>query len=208
MRLLRGLLMLLYSFLETMNHWDQQIFLLINESWSASFLDSFLPFWREKRNWIPLYFIMLVIAIIKLKKHAWWWIVLFIATVSLADIVSSHLMKPLFERIRPCQAGSGIETLMNLRLPNCPSNRSFPSSHAANHFAMAFFIFFSQAPKMYWSRWLFILWATIICWAQIYVGVHYPGDILGGAIIGLILGLALGKIYLKYNTKIKKYFQK
>lgn len=195
--------MIAYSILESLNHWDQQLFLLINKSWTNDFLESFLPFWREKKNWIPLYVLIFFVAIYKHKKHAWWWILMFVITVALADAISSHVFKPWVDRIRPCQLGSGIEDVMQLRLPRCPGNRSFTSSHAANHFAMAFYIFFTSAISMKWSRWLFILWAAIISYAQIFVGVHYPGDILGGMVLALLLALLTSSIYLKYQNRIK-----
>lgn len=193
---------MLSTILETLNHWDQQLFLLINKDGSHSFLDVFLPLWREKRNWIPLYVLMLIVVILKMKWKSWWWILLLLASVALADVISSHILKPGVDRLRPCQAGSGIEHLMILRLSNCPGNGSFTSSHAANHFAIAFFIFFTQRFSMKCSRWLFILWAAIICWAQIYVGVHYPGDILGGMVIGGSLAYLMYWIYQRYDHKV------
>lgn len=195
---------MLESLFDTLNHWDQSFFLLINKEWSSDFLDSFLPFWREKRNWIPLYIILAIVAIVKMKKRSWWWILLLITSVGMADVVSSHILKPLIDRVRPCQEASGIAELMILRLSNCPNNGSFTSSHAANHFAIAFFIFFTQSVRMRYSRWLIILWAAIICWAQVYVGVHYPGDILGGAIVGGGLAYGFNILYRRYYHQIFK----
>lgn len=196
--------MLLTTTLEFLNHWDQQLFLLINKSGNA-FLDQLLPIWRDKKTWIPLYVLMLVVVIYRFKKQAIPWIICIIATVAFADIISSHFFKPGFGRLRPCQDGSGIAHLMLLRLPNCPGNGSFTSSHAANHFALAFYLFFTLKKYLKNYVWLFILWATVICWAQIYVGVHYPGDILGGAILGFALAKIFTFVYLKIN---KKYFYK
>ncbi|MBX9449991.1 MAG: phosphatase PAP2 family protein [Taibaiella sp.] len=176
--------------------------MLINKDGGHSFLDVFLPLWREKRNWIPLYVLMLIVVILKMKRKSWWWILLLLASVALADVISSHILKPGVDRLRPCQDGSGIEHLMILRLSNCPGNGSFTSSHAANHFAIAFFIFFTQRISMKYSRWLFVLWAAIICWAQVYVGVHYPGDILGGMVIGGSLAYLMNWIYQRYDHKV------
>lgn len=119
-----------------------------------------------------------------------------------ADAISSHILKPGINRLRPCQEGSAVVEDMVLRLSNCPGNGSFTSSHAANHFALALFIIFSLSKEMGAHRWWFLPWAMMICWAQIYVGVHYPGDILGGALLGLGLAFSFDFLYRKISQKV------
>lgn len=186
--------------LEQLNDWDQHLFSAINIGCSNGFLDEILPIWRLKNTWIPLYILMLIIIIVRFKKQSIYWILAMIVTVSLADIISSHFLKPYFDRIRPCNDVL-LQASTILRAPYCPGNGSFTSSHAANHFAIAAFVNFSLSPWLKWRGWIFYLWATIICFAQIYVGVHYPGDILGGAVLGILLGYIISYFYNKYFRK-------
>lgn len=176
--------------------------MLINKDWSSNFLDQTLPWWREKRNWIPLYLLLLIFVLIKLKKQAWLWILGILASVGLADLISSHLLKPNVGRLRPCHPDSAVAHDMILRLSNCPPNGSFTSSHAANHFALAFFIIFTMQQYMGIHRWWFFLWAAIICWAQVYVGVHYPGDIAAGAVLGSVIAWGFSKSYFSIINRM------
>jgi undecaprenyl-diphosphatase len=84
-----------------------------------------------------------------------------------------------------------------LLLEYCSGSGSFTSSHAANHFGLAMFMFLSLKKWLGWPRYLFFIWAFLVSYAQMYVGVHYPTDILGGAIIGLIIGGISGNYFNK-----------
>ncbi len=155
--------------------------------WSNSFLDAVIPWLRESLIWIPLYLFVVVFAIANLGKSAVYWIMGLAMTVALSDQISSSLIKKLVARVRPCRDPE-VLPLINLRLDNCSGAFSFTSSHAANHFAVATFIMVTLYPlvgkKLYWI----FLWAGLISYAQMYVGVHYPLDVAGGAAIGLICG--------------------
>ena len=83
-------------------------------------------------------------------------------------------------------------------LEQCAGGFSFTSSHAANHFGLAMFIFITWGITQQRYTKFFFVWAGIIAFAQIYVGVHYPLDIIGGAIIGLVSGFTMAKAYLKW----------
>lgn len=87
--------------------------------------------------------------------------------------------------------------MVRFLLPARPGNGSFTSSHAANHFGLAMFLYATL--KNYLGKWmlLFFVWAFFICYAQVYVGVHYPFDILGGAVLGCLIGY--GTAYLLKN---------
>ena len=184
------------SFFQILKEWDQWLFIQINNQQSNSFFDSVVPYLRNSFYWAPLYLFLLLFVTINFKGRGWWWVLFFLCTVSLTDIVSSKILKEAFERLRPCQ---DPDFLQNVRLlvNRCSGAYSFTSSHAANHFGMATFIFISFRRYFKNWTWLAFLWAGFIGYAQVYVGVHYPFDVLGGAIIGVLFGLLTGRYFNK-----------
>jgi len=173
---------------------DRALFSMINGKWTSSFLDAIMPWVRTSNNWVPLYIVLLGFIIYKWKQNAWRWIVLVIVNVVITDQISSSIFKPLFHILRPC----ADPTLMNqsrLLLEHCSGGFSFTSSHEANHFGLAVFMVLKLQPILKNYRFLFLIWAAIIAYAQVYVGVHYPLDIIGGAIIGILAGYMNGKLF-------------
>ena len=176
------------------NQWDTWLFLKLNTEWTNDFFDQVFPWWREANTWIPLYLFFIIFAFLNFKQKAFSWILFVIVTVTLTDQLSSNLLKNIFERPRPCMANV-LMSQVSLRLNNCPGGYSFPSSHAINHFGFAMFIFITLQPIFKkWGR-LFFLWAATICYGQVYVGVHYPLDVLCGALLGCVLGYVTGKLF-------------
>lgn len=184
------------SFLQKLEQWDRWLFIQINEQQSNSFFDSMMPYLRNSFFWIPLYLFLFLFVIMNFKSRGWWWLLLFLCTVSLTDIVSSKILKEYFERLRPCNDPDFMENV-RLLVNRCSGGYSFTSSHAANHFGMAAFFFISF--RRYFKNWtlLAFLWAASICYAQVYVGVHYPFDVFGGAAAGVIIGLITGGFFNK-----------
>lgn len=180
---------------------DKQIFLLINQQFTNSFFDWLFPIWRDSTTWIPLYILILFIAIKKLKYRSWVWFLLALTTILLTDQISSHIIKPLIARARPC-VDVDFASKVRLLLPHCPGGFSFTSSHACNHFGIA--LFFITTLSQYLNKWkyLFLIWACVVCYSQIYVGVHYPIDVIFGALIGTIIGKFTGQ-YCLSKLKIK-----
>lgn len=145
--------------------------------------------------WIPLYLFLLVFLLMNFRKNSIWWIVFFISTIALTDIVGTYILKHSFERVRPC---NNPDFLSQLRLlARCPVGYGFTSNHAANHFGMATFFFISFRHLLKIWTWLIFLWAAAIAYAQVYVGVHYPFDILGGMLLGLAAGYFTGTLFTK-----------
>lgn len=173
--------------------WDFRGFHFINRGMSSDFLDFILPLFRNKVFWIPLYtFVISWIAFnFPLKKTL---IILSCAFLSIfgSDTISSKLIKYEVKRLRPCQEVM-LEPPAIARV-SCGSGYSFTSSHAANHFCLAAFIIVVFGKYMRGWKHLWWLWAASISIAQVYVGVHYPLDILGGGVLGIVIGFSLGKL--------------
>ena len=177
---------------------DRYFFLKINKDCSNSFFDSVMPFFREPIFWAPLYLFVLFFIILNFSKKAVWWCIGAIVTVALTDSISSKIIKPLFARPRPCMDPE-FSAQVKLVASYCGGNGSFTSSHAANHFGLAMFFFVTLqhiAPKFINY---FFLWAALVCFAQIYVGVHYPSDIIVGALLGILIGNFVAKFYNNKN---------
>lgn len=174
---------------------DQELFFFINQDLGNPVLDAVMPWWRDKKTWIPLYLVLILFSLLKFKKKGLTFILAVILAAGLGDAVSSHLMKPTFERVRPCNEPA-LQDAMTLRA-GCGKAYSFTSSHATNHMAVATIIALTLGmiyPKI---RWPFYLWAASIAFGQVYVGVHYPGDVLVGAFIGWGIGNIVAKMYLR-----------
>lgn len=172
--------------METILQLDHSLFQWINQDLSNTLFDSLMPVIRNKKTWIPFYILGATLLIWKQKKKGLLIILTVIVAVVLSDAVSSHLFKPYFHRIRPCNLPE-FTNQMNLVLAKCSGAYSFPSSHAANHFAIAITLSLFFIPRNKTLSFILILWASLICFAQIYVGVHFPSDVIGGMLIGVLL---------------------
>lgn len=173
---------------------DQAFFLLINNSLSNPVLDYILPLYRESNVWVPFYLFLFVFIIINFRWKAMPWILFFIVTVSLCDQVSSSFIKEFFGRLRPCR-DPNFNDQVRLLVVYCPGSGSFTSSHAVNHFGMAAYIIYTLGHLLQKWKWAFWFWAASICFAQVYVGVHYPLDVIGGAALGILIGYASASFF-------------
>lgn len=179
---------------EALKQLDYHLFSKLNGEWHTAFLDEVIPFIRESYLWIPFYFFLIVFTTVNFKMKGWLWVLFFLINVMVSDFVSSDLLKENFIRARPCHDPLLVGSIRFL-VSYCPSSSSFTSSHAVNHFAAAMYIFttFRKTLSNYWA--LLFLWAFFISYAQVYVGVHFPLDVFCGAIVGIILGYVIGKVY-------------
>lgn len=188
--------------MELLHNIDFYLFEFINNDLSNAFFDFIMPPFRDKKTWIPLYVLLLAYLIYKFKAKSWVIILFAIISIGLADGISSHVLKPFVERTRPCNVAELAE-IINLRI-HCSGAFSFPSSHAANHFALATFIGLALFKINPWFLRIGLLWAAIISFAQVYVGVHFPIDVFVGMLLGLGIGFFLNFIknsFSLFNTK-------
>lgn len=181
---------------------DQNLFSAINQGLSNPFFDWLMPYLRNRFFWSPVYLFLAIFFIRNYGKRGWMLLLFFVLTFGVTDYLTSSVVKPSVERLRPCNDPE-IKTDMNI-LITCGSGYSFPSTHAANHFALAFFLI-----NMFYRRWKLIvpivfLWALTISFAQVYVGVHYPLDVTFGALIGSLTGFMMAAI-LKTTQAFRKW---
>lgn len=183
----------LVTSLKTFDRW---LFNKINYEWTSPLLDYIIPLWREANTWIPLYVFLTVFVLMNFGAKAWPWIIGLVVTVALTDQISSHVVKPFIQRPRPCH-DELLANPIRLLLEYCSGSFSFTSSHATNHFGLAFFIY--NTMKSYLGKWGYLLffWAATISYGQVYIGVHYPLDITGGAILGTFIGCVTAYIFNK-----------
>jgi undecaprenyl-diphosphatase len=189
---------------EAIKQFDYALFAKMNGQWHNSFFDVFFPFIREPTLWVPFYFFLVVFITLNFGIKGWIWVLFFLINVSISDYTSSTIIKQHLFRLRPCHDPFVAENIRFL-VSYCPGSSSFTSSHAVNHFAAAMFIFttFKKTISAKWA--VLFLWAFAICYAQVYVGVHYPFDVFCGAIAGVILGYIPAKIFnAKFGLELPK----
>lgn len=170
---------------------DITLFYLINDTIANPIFDKFFVFITNVKNWYLVYILLWSLLLFKGGKLGKIAAVGIILVVAASDQLSSQLLKNLFERIRPCNALSDINVLVH-----CSRSFSFPSSHAVNNFAVAFY-FYRLYPNLKWV--LFII-AFIVAISRPYVGVHYPSDILAGALIGMFVGYIFATFTIRINN--------
>lgn len=175
---------------------DKDFFLMINQGLSNPFFDWLLPILRNPFTWSPLYLFLIIFFIKNYGRIGLLLVACILLNFAVSDGISSHLIKKNVKRIRPCNDIEFKEEV-NIRV-RCGAGFSFTSSHATNHFAMAVFLIF-----IFYRKWKPVLpialtWAFLISFAQIYVGVHYPFDILCGAILGSLIGFINGNIFKRF----------
>jgi len=177
---------------------DYNLLYYINSFFANDFFDFICPLFRNKYFWIPLYVFIITFLIINFKKKGIIIILILILAVIISDQLSSQVIKPFVQRLRPCNdpfVSHFVRTIIG-----CKSGFSFPSSHASNHFTigiLAGLIFIRH------SKWVLaagILWAFVISYSQIYIGVHYPSDIIAGAFLAFSIAtimFSLWQFFLK-----------
>ena len=184
------------TILQTLEQFDRWLFHKINGQWINPVFDFVSLLIRASVLWMPLYLFVFVFVAVNFKRNSLWWILFFLCTVALTDLTGAHLFKHLFKRLRPCN-DPAFASSVRLLLDYCAAGYSFVSNHAANHFGLSTFFYFTMRryiPKWAWLAWV---WAFAISYSQIYVGIHYPLDVAGGAIVGILYGLLTSMFFNK-----------
>lgn len=173
--------------MDTLQAWDRRLFLFFN-SHHHPVMDEVMFFLTQPPVWIPLYILLLYGIWRQYRKNTWAVVVGIVITILLADQTTSTIMKPLFARLRPSHEPA-LEGLVHLVRDYRGGQFGFASSHAANTFGVAMFFYLMFTDQRRWMLWLFP-WALLVSYTRIYLGVHYPGDVLTGALVGIAAGFA------------------
>ena len=184
---------------------DQQLLLYLN-SINSPFWDEVMYALSGKLLWIPLYLAILVYLGIKYKRKVLVILLFVILGITIADQTSVHLFKNVFHRLRPCHEPA-LEGLVHLVRGECGGLYGFVSSHATNSFYVAMFSLLFIRKR--WYSFSIILWALIVSYSRIYLAVHYPGDVICGAILGAMIGWGVYSLYAftdKHILQKKAFF--
>ncbi|GAB3181547.1 phosphatase PAP2 family protein [Telluribacter humicola] len=163
---------------------DQQLFLTLN-GLHTPWADRIMEVFTYKFTWIPMYLFLIYVIVWEYRKQAIGILLSVIAAIGLADQIASGVFKPYFARLRPCHDPE-IGSLVHV-VDGCGGQYGFVSSHASTAFALALTFQVLTAGRFKGASWLFF-WAIVYSLSRVYVGVHYPADILVGAIVGILSG--------------------
>jgi len=186
--------------LDLLQHIDEKMLLAIN-GWHSPFFDDLMWWVSGKYSWMPLYLLLLGWLIYKYRLKSIIFILSIILLITASDQGSVHLFKNVFERLRPSH-NPELRNIIHLVNNYRGGQFGFVSSHAANVFALVSFLI--HFIKNRWVVILMFLVALLICYSRIYLGVHYPLDVIGGGIYGWILGFGFAKGVKVFEKKMTK----
>ncbi|MBF0597360.1 phosphatase PAP2 family protein [Faecalibacter rhinopitheci] len=185
-------------------NWDIQWFLYFNNLGESKW-DSFWLVITQKETWIPLYAFFIIVLYFKFGWKKTLLVAVCIALMITCADQLSNVFKNYFERLRPCH---NPDIQGAFRAIDCEGRGKFgfTSAHASNHVAVAIFLGLILYKHYKWLIYVLILWAIMIAYSRVYVGVHFTGDIFFGSIIGIIFGVIFSKLYFfalnKYQDKL------
>jgi len=183
--------------MESLISLDQELLIFLN-SLNSHVWDQIMILGTNKYTWTPLYLYFCYCIFKSFSKQGILILVSIVLMILVTDQFTSSFMKPFFERLRPCHEPS-IAAILHSKV-NCGGQFGFASSHSANSFAIAAFMVFLMRPRAGW--WILFLWATIVAYSRVYLGVHYPGDVIVGGLIGVLFGWLFFRVQSSISYKI------
>lgn len=186
------------NLIDTLKIWDTDLFLFLN-GLHSTFFDGFMFAVSAKFTWIPLYVALLYVIIKSKKRESIWLILALVLCVVVADQIASGIIKNAVQRLRPSHDGN-LEGLVHLVRGHKSGKYGFVSSHASNTFGLAVLTSLFFKDKTYTT--VILLWAILVSYSRIYLGVHYPLDILGGATVGVVVAFVsyLAVVKLRFSA--------
>ena len=188
--------------MEFLNSIDTELFLLINGMHNA-FFDSIMYWLSNKLFWVPMYLLIIFLIIRRYKMRGVMMLLFIGIVITLCDQTASGLLKNLVQRLRPSHEPV-LAGLIHLSKAGTGGLYGFVSSHAANCFGLATFLWFVLNNQFKWLKYWLFVWAVLVSYSRIYNGVHYPGDVLVAAFIGSGFGWLMAKAYFFTDAYLLK----
>jgi membrane-associated phospholipid phosphatase len=187
-------------------HWidslDQDMVVALGCQGRLRWLNSLLVLWRNQFLWLPLYIGFIAWVLERYGNRLGFKLLGTVVLVAgAADFLSAGIIKPMFQRLRPCNNDAMPDCFESL--VGCGSGFSFISAHATNHMALGVLCFLLFGHLMGVWRWLLIAWALSIGFGQVYVGVHYPSDVLAGFSVGAVLGWLGYRLFIWFFSPLE-----
>ena len=188
--------------IEQLVQWDTELFLYLNNLGSTTW-DAFWMFYTTKFYWIPFYAILLYLIF---KQHTPRMFLIILVTIVLMVTFTdqiTNLFKHGIQRLRPCHQ-DGVRDIMRIVKKGCGGQYGYFSGHASNSMAVAVFAGLLLRQKYKYVIFGLLFWSALMGYSRIYIGVHYPLDVLCGFIFGALSGFMFYKLsqYLKYKYKL------
>lgn len=189
--------------IEALRKLDHAFFIFLN-SHHNPVLDPVMIAVSNKYFWVPAYLFLIFYLIYNYRRRGSLMVLMIVLAVGLADSISSSLFKPYFARLRPCHDPE-LSEFINI-VSGCGGKFGFMSSHAANTFAMATFLTLILPPRYLKFKVVVFIWAIFVSYSRIYLGVHFPGDVLAGGLLGAIAGWSVSILFFRIERFA--YFRK
>ncbi len=191
--------------LQLLNQWDTSLFLYLNGIHSP-FWDYFMTLYSDRFVWVPFYASFLYVMIRNFHaKVSITCLLVIVAIVFVCDQTASTVLKPMVERMRPSNLDNPISPLVHVVFNYRGGRYGFPSSHAANAWSMAFFaMYLVRRNKL---TVFLTLWALVMSYSRVYLGVHYPGDLMVGTLIGFITATVAYYVFRYFAKEYTDQFE-
>lgn len=180
--------------IEYLNSIDTQLFLFLNGKHNA-FFDTIMYWFSDKLVWVPMYLLIAFFIVKHYKMNGIIMLILVGIVITLCDQTASHLIKNAVMRLRPSHEPTLIG-MVHLSKAGAGGMYGFVSSHAANAFGLATFLYYVLDNRFKLLKYWLFIWAVFVSYSRIYNGVHYPGDVLVAAFIGVLLGWIISRLFL------------
>lgn len=188
--------------MDYLNSLDTGLFLFLNGLHSA-FFDPIMYWLSNKLFWVPMYLLIVFLMVRKYKMRGVLMLLFVGIVIALCDQTASHLLKNLVQRLRPSHEPA-LAGLVHLSKAGTGGLYGFVSSHAANCFGLATFLWLVLDNQFKWLKYWLFVWAVLVSYSRIYNGVHYPGDVLVAAFIGSGFGWLMAKAYFLTDAYLLK----